>query len=309
MLAEYQKIPVLYEFDGVNRVYTNEIADPNVKYLLSLPWLVSEKYDGMNIRVHYDGHSVECFGRTDRAIIPLEVNNLLTSKFDDSEVIFEQLFPNVSDVTLFMEAYGGKVQGAKDRKWYGGIDESLIGYDVRIGGRYLDRRDIKRIFDAFGIKTVEFFVLPNLEEAIKHVKESAKAQASDPSIPYFEGYVCTPELPLLDQYGHRIIVKVKTEAFMKRENLGKSPAKKKLIHDPTPRVKVPPTLVSIDQEEDPESLLQKPFFEMDKAKASDAKLGGMIGLTILNRLRAHAVIIGENDTQFKIKILRIMEEQ
>lgn len=210
LMKEYQKINTLYRFDGTTKKYTNEITTPEIDYLKDLPWLASEKVDGMNIRVEYDGYRVSWSGRTDKSQLPKEVEGLLQKTFGESEVIFEQNFGN-KEVMLFMECYGGKIQGGV----YGG-SERLIGFDVMINGMYLDKRVIKDIFNYFGVETVEFFEVGSLTRLIDKVKDNIKMGVKDMS-KYAtedkptekEGFVCVPNVRLLDAQGNRIIVKVK----------------------------------------------------------------------------------------------------
>lgn len=304
MLDEYQKIPVLYEFDASRKEYTNKIADPSVEFLSGLSWLASEKYDGMNIRVHYDGHKVEIFGRTDAAILPKEVEDLLERTFYNSEVIFEQQFRDCDDVTLFMECYGGRIQGSKGRKWYGSKDESLIGFDVKIGYRYLDRKYVKDIFDAFGVPCVEFFDVKDLNEAIEIVKSKAMAQSEDPNEPYFEGLVCTPATPLLDIYGHRVIVKIKCETFYRREKLGKAPSKQKLVHQKDETPKPMAEAFQLSDFEGIDKHLAEPTFHWPAASIPNVKLGKMFSLRYGDIFVANLVVIkleGEEATLKTVK--------
>ncbi len=233
MLKEYQKIPTLYKFDQINHVYLEEIADEEVKYLRSLPWLASEKYDGTNIRVYFDGHKVFYYGRTDKADLPPKVKEVLDKYFADSEVTFEQNFQN-QEVILFMECYGGLVQASKARHWYNNQDESLMGFDVMVNNSYLKRQDIKPIFDLFGIPSIKQTILSSLDEAIKIVREKTDEQDQRKDTSYFEGLVLVPTANLYTHGLRRIIVKVKCDTFRiikgtKRPARIKLPPKKPMI--------------------------------------------------------------------------------
>ena len=211
-MKEYQKIETLYKFDSVTKKFKREFYNPIIDYLKDCPWIISEKIDGTNIRVHWDGHRVEWSGRTDASQLPKEVESLLQEKFGESEIIFEQNFGE-KEVFLFMECYGGKIQGGL----YGG-KERLIGFDVIIGDTYLDKMIIKNIFDKFNIQTVEFKIVSNLNEAIEYVKNHV-----DDSIyctdrkNQIEGLVCVPAVRLYDHQGKRIIVKIKKKDLAKLE--------------------------------------------------------------------------------------------
>ena len=90
-MTEYQKIETLYKFDNATKTYRKELFNPYVDYLKDNEWIASEKIDGTNVQVEYDGHRVAFHGRTERTNFPKEVFAALTEKFADSEVVFEQI--------------------------------------------------------------------------------------------------------------------------------------------------------------------------------------------------------------------------
>lgn len=209
-MKEYQKIETLYKFDNETKRFTHKIYNPIVEYLYDCPWLVSEKIDGTNIRVHWDGHTVEWSGRTDKSDLPKEVSALLKTCFGDAEITFEQMFGE-KDVILFMECYGGKIQGGL----YGG-KERLIGFDVMVNGIYLDKLIIHTIFSNFGITTVPFFIKMNLSECIDIVMNyNGPSQFCEKGTTQIEGLVCVPTVRLYDHMGNRIIVKIKKKDLRK----------------------------------------------------------------------------------------------
>lgn len=216
-MQEYQKIENIYKFNTKEKKYEEIYFSPIVGYLKNNDWIVSEKVDGTNIRVYYDGHRVSWSGRTDKSVLPKEVEELLQKTFGESEIIFEQEFGG-KEVELFMECYGGKIQGGL----YGG-EERLIGFDIMINGVYLDKLNIKGIFDKFGVKTINFEIVNGLSAVIENVKyisnHTDSKTLSQLSVPTkdtkIEGYVCVPTMPLYDRNGQRIIVKIKAETMAK----------------------------------------------------------------------------------------------
>ena len=215
-MKEYQKIDTLYKFDNATKTYTDEFYSPYVEYLRNNKWLSSEKVDGTNVSVQFDGHRVEFHGRTERSDLPKEVLAILTEKFAGSEVEFEQLFCGKQAI-LFMECYGGKIQGGV----YGG-KERLIGFDIMVNGQYLDKRCIGEIFAKFGVDCVEFKEIENLDEAINEVKswaENTQAGISkycEKGTTVKEGLVCVPAVRIHDHQGKRIIVKIKVKDIKKK---------------------------------------------------------------------------------------------
>ena len=207
-MKEYQKIETLFKFDEKQKRFIPEINNPIVKYLRDVAWLGSEKIDGMNIRVHWDGKSFEFGGRTDNAEIPKAVMEILTNKFNyDMEVIFEQKFGD-KDVYVFCEAYGGKIQNGAYS-----CDTSLIGYDIMVNDIYLDRTVTQNILEQIGIQCVPFIMFSNLDEAIEFVQEHEKSLSHPED--NLEGVVCVPIERIYDHMGNRIIVKIKKKDLLK----------------------------------------------------------------------------------------------
>lgn len=91
-MDKYQKIDTLYVFDNRLKRFVKKFTNPLVEFLRNNAWIVSEKVDGINIRVHFDGYHVEWSGRTDDAQLPKEAEVLLQEAFGESEVVFEQTF-------------------------------------------------------------------------------------------------------------------------------------------------------------------------------------------------------------------------
>lgn len=80
-MTEYHKIETLFERDinGTKKLIEGAFRNDAVKYLANNDWYFTEKIDGTNIRIHWDGHRVEFAGRTDRAQIPKSLMDYLTN--------------------------------------------------------------------------------------------------------------------------------------------------------------------------------------------------------------------------------------
>lgn len=113
-------------------------------------------------------------------------------------------------VIMFMECYGGKIQGGL----YGG-KERLIGFDVMVNGTYLDKLTIKEIFDKFGVETVEFFKIQGIDEALQIVASNPLSPHCEKGTTRQEGLVCVPTVRIYDHRGKRIIVKIKERDLLK----------------------------------------------------------------------------------------------
>lgn len=207
-MKEYQKIETLYKFDNEIKRFRKEFYNPIVEYLKDCKWVGTEKIDGTNIRILWNGHNFEFNGRTDNAEIPKELKSILEETFNyDMEVLFEQKFGD-KEVMLFMEGYAGKVQ----RGAYQG-DEKLIGFDIMIGDIYLDKIVSKQIFLDLGLEFVPVLEFNNLQECIDYVYNNKQSIIQPQS--QMEGLVCYPAVRLYDHQGKRIIVKIKNKDLSK----------------------------------------------------------------------------------------------
>ena len=186
-MKEFVKIPNLFEFDAKYKQVLGFTSTFEV--LKNLIWQGTEKVDGTNIRVHWDGHRVELGGRTDDAQIPAQVVNYLNQTFltQEAEYIFEQMFED-KDVILFGEAYGRGIQkdGEKYRK-----DAGFILFDVCIDGYYLIRDNVQSIAEKMGLETVPVLFEGTLDEAVKFVGEHHMSTLSEAH--EMEGLVLEPK--------------------------------------------------------------------------------------------------------------------
>ena len=112
-MVEYNKIDTVFNRDiyGTKRLIVDSWRNEAVEYLKDSRWQFTEKFDGTNIRVIWDGHSISFAGRTDKAIIPQHLLEYLNKTFSTQEVeqLFEQVYGD-KQVILFGEGYGYKIQ-------------------------------------------------------------------------------------------------------------------------------------------------------------------------------------------------------
>jgi ATP-dependent RNA circularization protein (DNA/RNA ligase family) len=206
-MVEYNKIETLWErdMDGSKKLMEGKFRNPTVEYLKDNTWVFTEKVDGTNIRVYWDGHKVTFGGRTEDAQIPSHLLNKLIEMFktDEAEQIFEQKFGEMP-VMLFGEGYGPKIQkGGSYRS-----DVSFILFDVLIGGNYQPRSSVEDIAKAFGIDIVPIIMEGTIEEAVAYVKTEPKSTIGTAPM---EGLVGRPKVEMRDRCGKRVIVKIKVK--------------------------------------------------------------------------------------------------
>lgn len=77
-MREYHKIETVFErsTDGDKCLQLGKFRNPTVEFLKDLPWQFTEKLDGTNTRVYWDGHRISYGGRTDRAQMPVPPDEL-----------------------------------------------------------------------------------------------------------------------------------------------------------------------------------------------------------------------------------------
>lgn len=209
MLKEYHKIETLFERDEktkklIEGAYRNEA----VEFLKDNLWEFTEKIDGTNIRVYWDGHKVSFYGRTDKAQIPVDLVNRLNELFggDVNEEIFEQKFGE-TEVMLVGEGYGEKIQ----KGGLYGKGQDFILFDVMIAGNWQPRESVENIAETFGIDVVPIVLKGTIQDGVSFVKQKPKSAFGTADS---EGLVGRPKVELQTRTGSRVIVKIKVRDFM-----------------------------------------------------------------------------------------------
>ena len=206
----YHKIETIYNraTDGTKKLIEGDWRNPTVQYLKDNYWEFTEKIDGTNIRIMWDGHKVSFGGRTERAQIPSHLVNKLNEIFstDEAEQLFEQKFGEM-EVVLFGEGYGHKIQN-------GGLyrsDVSFILFDVVINGNYQPRSSVEDIATTFGLEIVPIVLTCDIDDAVEFVKSEPKSTIGNAPM---EGVVGRPLVEMRDRVGNRVIVKIKVKDFI-----------------------------------------------------------------------------------------------
>lgn len=213
-MKEYNKIEVIYnrDMEGTKKLIEGSFRNEAVEYLKDLPWIFTEKIDGTNIGIVWDGHKVTYQGRTENSQIQANVLNKLLELFgtNDIEELFEQKFGEMN-VILYGEGYGAGVQkgGGNYRK-----DVSFILFDVYLPEQdlYLKRDAVEDIAKTFGIDVVPIILTGTINDAVEFVKTNPKSTIGTANM---EGVVGHPLVELRDRMNKRMIVKIKVCDFKK----------------------------------------------------------------------------------------------
>lgn len=197
----------------------------NIKF-----WHITEKIDGMNIRIEYDkrpgmydtltGPTIQFGGRTDKAQMPKELLKYLEAVFTPG--IFKLIFPDAEYVCLFGEGFGPKIQAG------GGLytdNQEFILFDVFTDGWWLKQDAVTEIAQDFMIERVPILGLWTKERAEDFVDprvENHTSALSVDKIPMsiiskqpkeMEGIMCRSNPLMLFRNGSPIQFKLKVKDY------------------------------------------------------------------------------------------------
>ena len=211
---KYHKILSLFKrnMEGDKKFIIGEWTTPELKYLKDNDWVFTEKIDGTNIRVMWNGKDVVFGGRSDDAQLYTPLLLRLQETFmtiAPRQKFAESFGEEEVDVVLYGEGYGAKIQKGGGNYIQDGVD--FILFDIAVNGLYLERENVEDIAEKFGIKVVPIIGHGTLDEAIEMTKKGFNSKWGDFIA---EGIVARPRTELLTRRGERIITKVKHRDFL-----------------------------------------------------------------------------------------------
>ncbi len=214
-MLKYPKIKTAWLRDPDNHHKTlldGQWATPEIEYLKDNAWVFTEKVDGTNIRIMWDGERVRFGGRTARAQIPTFLLDKLQDLFPDEKLAENFGLANPSTieqpVCLYGEGYGARIQKGGGNYIPDGV--SFILFDVQIGNWWLQREDVEGIGANLGIDVVPVISIGPLEQAVRMVDDGLESELRSG---WAEGLVMKPAVELAGRNGKRIIAKIKHKDF------------------------------------------------------------------------------------------------
>lgn len=199
----YHKIQSLYKRNSQGKIIVGMYSMPEFAYLANIPWLFTEKIDGTNIRLVWDGTKLTIKGKTDNAQLPAKLVENIQDRYD-----FAGVFGNMP-VCLYGEGYGAGIQkGGSYRK-----DQGFILFDVKISDWWLKRDDVVDIaykLDMDYAPVIGEGTLFYLHETVSKGFTSLVAE----EYMIAEGIVARPKVDLYARNGARIITKLKYKDFL-----------------------------------------------------------------------------------------------
>ncbi|SLM31278.1 conserved hypothetical protein [Desulfamplus magnetovallimortis] len=206
-MKAYHKIQTVFLRDPETKyksLLEGTFAKPEFEYLKKNMWIFTEKVDGTNIRVQWDGDSLSFFGKTDRAETPPHLLKKLEELFKPDTFKNCELPP----LCLYGEGYGAKIQKGGGNYIPDGV--SFILFDVNIEDMWLERHNVEDIAAKLNIEAVPIVGKGTLIEGVEMVKNgfTSKLRKTPP-----EGIVMRPEVELFNRRGERVIAKIKMQDF------------------------------------------------------------------------------------------------
>lgn len=213
-MSQYHKITTLWkrESEKPHNMMVGTYALPEFELLKDIEWTWTEKVDGTNVRVMWDGDKVRFGGKTDNAQMPIFLLDKLDDMFggEAMEQVFEQTFGK-EDAVLYGEGFGAKIQKGGGNYISDGVDFAL--FDVRLGNWWLQRKDVEDIAKQLGgIRVVPVVGVGTLKESSDFASKPFKSAFGDA---VSEGIIAKPTVELFNRKGERIITKLKLKDFEK----------------------------------------------------------------------------------------------
>lgn len=213
----YHKIQTVYKRDPETKFKTlleGEYSLEEFEYLKNNVWVFTEKVDGTNIRIIYNGAEIFFKGKTDKAVIPVFLMEKLHEQFTPLTPLLKEKFGEEPiEVCLYGEGYGAKIQkvGSHYRQ-----DQGFVLFDVKIGRWWLKREDVEDIARFLNIEVVPIIGEGTLNDMVEMAREGFHSRWGDFMA---EGIVARPKVELAARNGARIITKIKHKDFVSKNEL------------------------------------------------------------------------------------------
>lgn len=215
-MKEYHKIQTVYLRNPETNFKTlleGEFAKPEFKYLANCDWSWSEKIDGTNIRVMWDGQTVRFGGKTDNAQIPTFLLRELQDIFSKEKLATQFGTEENTCVCLYGEGFGAKIQ--KGGGNYIANATNFILFDCKVSEWWLERESLEEIAEQSDIGIVPIVGCGSLLEAVEFARSGYRSVVAQNSDFIAEGLIMKPQVTLFNRQGERIVSKIKYKDFGK----------------------------------------------------------------------------------------------
>lgn len=205
----YPKIRNIYyrNMNGDKKIVQGKYSKDYLEYLANLEWEGTEKLDGMNVGLVWDGYKITFQGRTEKTAFTKEQLEYLVTNFATPEVeeVLEQQFGDSS--AIFYGELVGKGIGACGAKYYADGYRFVV-FDILANDVWYNRGAVDHFAKAIGAEIAPVLITGTLPELVEHVRQKpADSMAHD--LLEAEGLVARPKIELFNNKGERIITKIK----------------------------------------------------------------------------------------------------
>lgn len=208
------------QYHKINSIFKRDMEKPNhpfimgkfsndaVRYLANNDWEWTEKVDGTNIRVLFDGENIEFRGKSDNAQIPAHLYKKLQTTFLNEDMLNKLKETFDKPACLYGEGFGYKIQG-KIGVDYLKDDVDFYLFDIKIGDYWLSRESVQSLAEKLGLIPPFVVACGTIFEAIRYVEKGFRSHFGNAQA---EGLVLRPIEELYSKTG-RIITKIKSVDF------------------------------------------------------------------------------------------------
>jgi len=212
-MIKYPKIDSIFKRTARGD-FTNQYAQSEFGYLRDCVWEWTEKIDGTNIRIGWDGKERLIGGRTASAQIPTFLFSMLDKTFTPDKLA-ECFGEAETDAVIFGEGYGAKIQKRGDNYIPDGV--SMILFDVKVGPWWLTKDAVNEIASVFELGRVPVVGMGNLDQAVEFAKAGFPSHMG-PKDFRGEGIVLRTPPGLLGRNGNPIMTKLKYKDWRHERN-------------------------------------------------------------------------------------------
>ena len=215
-MKKYEKIKSPFKrcVNNTSEVDYGNWTTPEIEMLKDISWIATEKIDGTNCGIIWNGYEITYQGRTKKTQFPQHSLEALDKIFkaEGMEEKFEEIFGD-NEVILFGELYGKKIQKGeiyRDDISFALFDVYWVESDV-----YNNISAIADIASKLGIDMAPLIFQPTtLKYAMQYVAQKPTSIISlKEQKPVMEGLVLRPLYELRDKNGERILLKIKVKDF------------------------------------------------------------------------------------------------
>jgi hypothetical protein len=210
-MTRYGKTPNIFKRNpDTHKLLPGVYSRPEFDDLKRAYWEMSEKIDGMNIRILWtpnafeetpDEGLIEIRGRSDGEKIPQDlVDNMWEFLWPEN---FKKVFGS-TPACIYGEGFGPGIQ--KNGGLYS-PKKTFRAFDIILGENFLSTRDkFHEMIDALEIPKAPVVLTSSLTAGVARVQNGLKSTFGDF---YAEGLVARPYVELKNTFGERVICKIK----------------------------------------------------------------------------------------------------